>query len=601
MAADSASLSASTALIPASWAELLTAHAVKGDMFSARTLMVIHDGVEKLVQARIESPASITINRTHIALFERLQRAFNNPALLKEVGTAYLQEFRLPAIALKHFELAREFAPKDRDLEQLQTAAALAMARQLTDQSGHSGLGEAVHAKPEVSSLIRKTTKLTHIVDAGRHLGESADELGRKQEAWRKTGALKQAAAPNFTEALDRAQNLIAVGDFPAASACLFEARQAGAPVEELKAYYAQLGLTAYNVGQMTEALNAFLHLRDIAPAAIEGWFNCGLVHQKMGKLDDALAAYREAARLAPDNAKIWCNMSSVWFEFGDFNEAEKTARQAIALKPDYARAWDNLASALSSMDRLPEAAEACQQAIHIQPSLHSAWFKFGVIQFQLDHLVKATEAFNLAGDHGDFAAYVLYYMSMIEARRGELDKARYKLTEARASDPRNDLESSALKEIGAAFTKAGRHAIAADFFSQITEKYPDDFSAWLATPAPRCIAPSNSPAPARPISAPRNSSRIAPCPGTTSDCSPPKPATRRNRTAASSARWKSPPTTRRPGTTSPSASRPWAARKRPPMPSPTPSALSPPSPAAAATSPPRSASCGGSTSANAS
>jgi len=469
---------------PHTWIDLLTVYALKGDMFSTRTLTVIHEGIEKLEQARSAADNRIAITSFHTTLFERLQRSFNNPNLLKEIGTIYLEEFRMPAVALKHFDLARQFAPKDRDIEQMQVAAVLAVARQMTDQSAHSGLDDAVPSKPEIGKLLHKTSKLPNVIDTRTHLDEMAGELGRKQEAWRKTGALKQPTkrmAAGFRKSLSRIQGLISQTDFAGAAAALDEARKAGAPKEELQAYYAQLGLTAYDHGRMEEALDAFLHMRDLVPEAIEGWFNCGLVYQKMGRLDEALASYQEGARIAPENTKTWCNLSSVWFERGDYAEAERAARRALELKADYARAWDNLASALSAMNRLTEAAEACQQAIHVEPSLHSAWFKFGVVNFQLDNLLVATEAFNMSGGNPDFFAYGLYYTSMIEARRGELDLAVEKLEQARVADPINELESTAIKELAAAFTKAGSHETAADFYGQITEKHPEDFSAWLA------------------------------------------------------------------------------------------------------------------------
>jgi len=484
---------------PQTWVDLLTVQALQEDMFSARTLMAIHEGIEKLAEARAAADSWITITSFHTTLFERLLRSFNNPNLLKEIGTVYLEEFRMPAIALKHFDLARQFAPKDRDLEQLQVAAALAVARQMTDQSAHSGLDEeAAPSKPEVSALLRKTSKLANVVDTRTYLDETADELGRKQEVWRKTGAAEPTtggAAADFNEPLNRMQSLISQTDFAGAAAALDEARKAGAPNEELQVYYAQLGLTAYDHGRLEEALAAFLHMRDLGPKAIEGWFNCGLVYQKMGRLDEALASYQEAVRIAPENAKTWCNLSSVWFERGDHAEAERAARRSLELKVDYARAWDHLASALSAMDRLTEAAEACQQAIHIQPALHSAWFKFGVVNFQLDNMVMATEAFNMTGEDPDFFAYVLYYSSMIAARRGELDQAVEKLEQARAADAGNELESTAMKELAAAFTKAGSHANAADFYSQITKKRPEDFSAWLALGTARHRAEQIGPA----------------------------------------------------------------------------------------------------------
>jgi tetratricopeptide (TPR) repeat protein len=456
---------------------------MKRDMFSAKTLMAIHEGMEELARVRATPGNTIAITNLHKTLFERLQRSFNNPTLLKEVGVIYLEEFRMPGVALKHFDLARQFAPKDRDIEQLQKSATLAMARQMSDQPSHSGLSEAVHSKPVVSAVMKKTVRI-NIGETRRHLDEAKDELGRKQQAWRDSGAVKKKSMQllaDFAKPLEQAAKLIAQTDFLGAFAALEEAQKNGAPVEELLAYYAQLGLAAFDNERMAEALSAFLLTRDLAPEAVEGWFNCGLVYQRVGQMDDAMTCYREAARLGPDNAKTWCNLSSVWFEMGNYDEAEKAAHQAIQLKTDYARAWDNLASTLSAMNRLPEAAEACQQAIRFQPALHSAWFKYGVVNFQLDNLVMAMEAFNMTGDNPDFFPYVLYYLCMIEARRGEIDAALQKLAQARGADPENDLESSALKELGAAFTKIGRYATAADFYSQITAKHPDDFSAWLA------------------------------------------------------------------------------------------------------------------------
>jgi tetratricopeptide (TPR) repeat protein len=132
-------------------------------------------------------------------------------------------------------------------------------------------------------------------------------------------------------------------------------------------------------------------------------------------------------------------------------------------------------------MNRLEEAADACQQAIRIQPTLYSAWFKFGVVNFQLNNMFVATEAFNMTGENADFFPYVLYYSSMIESRRGDLELAVEKLEQARAADPDNELEPTAIKELATAFTKDGNHAQAADCYAQLTEKYPDDFSAWLA------------------------------------------------------------------------------------------------------------------------
>jgi tetratricopeptide (TPR) repeat protein len=462
----------------------MTAHAVKGDMFSARTLMVIHEGIDKLAGARAAQHDWVTVTSAHTAVFERLERSFNNPNLLKEVGSVYLMEFRMPGVALKHFELARLLAPKDRDLEQLLTGAALAVAKQMTDQSALSGLDEAEQEKHEVGPVLRKTCKLAHVVDTRTHLGESAGDLGLKQEAWRKSGAeeqLPEKVVADYHAPLGRVQDLIGQTDFGGAAAALAEARKAGAPKEELQAYYANLGLTAFDHNDLEEALGAFHQIRELAPEAVEGWFNSGLVYHRMMRLEEASVSYLKAVEVAPDNAKTWCNLSAVWFDRGEYEEAEKAARRSLGLKTDYARAWDNLASALSAMERLTEASEACQQAIRIQPALHSAWFKFGVVNFQLENYLVATEAFNMTGNDPGLYPYVLFYFAMIAARRGYPDEAVNKFEHASAANPQHEMEMTALREIAASFAKAGGHKDAAEFFGRITVMCPDDFSAWLA------------------------------------------------------------------------------------------------------------------------
>ena len=473
----------SPAFDPQTWVDLLTVHSLKNDFFSARTLMIVHEGVERMAKARAVPGSLIVLTPSQAHLYERLFKAFNNPSLLKEAGIVLLQQWHLPDSALKHFDLAHQLAPADRDLEQLQVAAALAIARDVTTRASHSGIEDPAPSQPEVGAVLRKTTRLVHVTDAREQLDESADELGRKQEDLRKTAKLHEGAPAtvDFQPALARAQGFLIHADFAGTAAALEEARRQGAPVEELQACYAQAGLAAYDAGEWDAALDSFQRVRDLDPASVEGWFNCGLVFQKMGRLDEALASYQEAIKIAPENPKTWCNLSSVWFERGNPEESEKAARECLRLKVDYARAWDNLASALNAQGKLGEAANACQQAIRINPGLASAWFKFGVVNFQLDNMRVAIEAFDAARSNPAFAAFVLYYLAMIAARRGELDDAMEKLQEARIADPDNELESAAVKEIAAAYTKGGDHVRAAELHGQITSKHAGDFSAWLA------------------------------------------------------------------------------------------------------------------------
>jgi len=468
---------------PQTWIDLLQASTAKGDMFSAKTLMVILDGIEHLALSRLEPNCPFTLTTFHATLFERLLRAYNNAGLLKSAGMLYLGEFGLPNVALKHLQLCKQMAPADREIEQLEKAATLALARQATDQTSHTPLDEGIHQKPEVSKVIFKTTTRLHRVETSLHLNASTGALERKQAERRRTGDLGLGTPPaqDMTRAFEQIREMIELARFGDAFSALSNVVKAGAPVDEAQTCYAQLGLAAFAHNRFADALAAYVKMRDMAPEAVEGWYNCGLVYQKMGMSDEALDCYEEASRLDPLNARTWCNLSSIWFDRGDYAEAEKMARKALEIRPDYPRALDNLAATLSAMDRLPEAADVCQQAIRLQPNLHSAWFKLGVIKFQQEQFVPAMEAFNLTGDNPDFFPYVLYYLCMIDARRGRLEEAIEKLGDARAADPTNDLEPVALKEIGAVCTKLGHHQAAADAYGQVVAIQPDDALAWLA------------------------------------------------------------------------------------------------------------------------
>jgi tetratricopeptide (TPR) repeat protein len=467
---------------PQTWENLLAVHQAKHDFFSVKTLGTILDGIQHLALARLEPTCPFVVTGFHSSLFERLQGSFSNPALLKSVGMMYLGDFRMPAVALSHFELARQLAPKDRDLDNLQKAATVAIARAAGDQAAHTPLDEVPASKSGVNKLIFKTTTRLHRVQTRQHLNGPAEETGRMQISPSPGAPAPQAEAVRDSwTLLAESEQLIAEGRFADALASLAEAIQADAPLEEVQVMYGQLGLEAFDQNRLADALAAYLKMRDMTPDLVEGWFNCGLVYQKMGMLDEALDCYEQASRIDPSNASTWCNLSSILFEQGDFAESERTARQAIELRPDYARALDTLAATLSAMNRLPEAAETCQQAIRLQPSLHSAWFKLGVIKFQQENFVAAVEAFNLAGDNPDFFPYVLFYLSMIEARRGRLDDALRYLAQGRETDPQNEMEPAALEEIAAVCTQLGRHATAADFYTQITVLQPEDAEAWLA------------------------------------------------------------------------------------------------------------------------
>ncbi len=507
-------MSLKPALNPKTWSDLLASHAARGDTISCKTLLVVLESLEVLKNA--QANGTLQVSSLQVGRFEQLQKSFNSPRLLKEVGILFLREFRLYSQAHKFFELVEGLSPHDPDLQTLKNQSILALAEEATGKALHSTIEPSRQTKPIPKDLIRKTQRvgapgMSKAPDKAETMPEVKPEAKVEEKADKGAGKVDQKVEPSDKPAEEKPQSKLVAAEMPLppeppkpvddayrkiltqadvllnqgysipAAEAVEEARKQGAPPEEIGPFYVSLGLDAYTNNRLNEALKFYKMAVVFGPDRVENWFNCGLVQQKLRNLDDAQFCYQKAAELDPSNAKVWCSLSGINFEQGLYPKAEENARKALAIRPDYARAWDSLAGALGATDRLQEAADACHQAIHYQSNLLSAWFKLGVIYFHQDNLPAAEQAFYLASEDPAFSSYGYYYFSMIEAWRGNMDQAVTLLEQARTSDPGNELELTALKELGAAYSRLQKHSQAAEFYSLATEKDTSDYAAWIS------------------------------------------------------------------------------------------------------------------------
>ena len=261
---------------PQTWIDLLTAATDKGDMFSARTLTVILEGVEHLALARLEPNCPFALTSfSRLAFRAAASVPTTTPALLKSVGTQYLSEFRMPGIALKHLELAKQMAPSDRDIEQLEKAATAGVGA--AGQPGGRALlarrGPGAQAGGRARSSSRPPRGCTGSRPACSSTPRPARWNAARRRSGRRSGWPPRPPQPvqDFSRAFEQIRTLIEQTYFSDAFAALADLVKAGAPVDEAQTCYAQLGLAAFENNRLADALAAYLKMRDMAPGIGRG------------------------------------------------------------------------------------------------------------------------------------------------------------------------------------------------------------------------------------------------------------------------------------------------------------------------------------------
>ena len=475
--AESILTDAESVLNPRIWKELHARHKAQNDFLSVKTLTVILNGVEELAEARSLPDSPIQVSAMHLSGFRSLFEAFNNPRLIKQVGVLYLQEFSLPEVALDHLELALQLSPgqKDKQIEMLREAAIKRISRS-ADQEIHTMVDQPLRQKPVVSTVVKKTGRLTLSL-AKEQLSGAVNRLTLSVKA---VPAEQTPRPPDPTLPIAKAAALLLERQWQEALPHLDAAQGPTTSTLVLQKLYTQAGLMALAEGDFDAALSACLKARDVLAIKADPWFNVGIIYQKLGRLDEALACFVQAQQLEPHNPEVWCNLSSVHFERGVYNEAEKAARKALDLSAQNARAWDALAAALAAVDRLTEAADACAHALEQDPHLSSAWFKKGTLEFHQDNLSEAWKAFLQAQSNPEFLPFALYYLAMIDARHGKFEQAQAKLSNARAMVPSSDLLLTVLREMALSFTQRDEFAQALKFYTEAIALQPSDFTSWL-------------------------------------------------------------------------------------------------------------------------
>lgn len=146
-------------------------------------------------------------------------------------------------------------------------------------------------------------------------------------------------------------------------------------------------------LGQLVEAVRAYLVALAIRPSDPVANMNVGVAYLQLGQPDNALPYADKAVKLDPRNPQAHTNLGSVYSALGRHDDAVAEYLQANELLPPTPQVLLNLADSLLKSKQFEQAANTLDQLIKVEPSAR-AYERLGTTQFRLRKYDEAQAAF---------------------------------------------------------------------------------------------------------------------------------------------------------------------------------------------------------------
>ena len=200
--------------------------------------------------------------------------------------------------------------------------------------------------------------------------------------------------------------------------------------------YWFNLGVVAQKAGHSEEAVSAYRQAMALNPRYLEAHVNLGNALRERGELVESIKAYRMALTLNANQADIHNNLGVALKELGQIDQAVTTYRQALKLKPTHIEALNNLGLALMEAGTLHQAIASFQQALMITPGYQKALYNLGVAWSWAGDDHKAVDCLQRVArakhDHGKTIAETAIYRSRI---KHDSEQLQYLLERKRLGD----------------------------------------------------------------------------------------------------------------------------------------------------------------------
>jgi tetratricopeptide (TPR) repeat protein len=157
------------------------------------------------------------------------------------------------------------------------------------------------------------------------------------------------------------------------------------------------LGVNAYQIGNLEEAITHFRQALDINPNYAEVHNDLGAALKKQGKLKEACVHYQQAINYQPDAAIAHYNMGVALQQLGSLREAVTYYQQAINIDPDFIKAYLHLGEVCNLLDKPSESINYYQRILALHPGFPGIYQMMGIAFQKLGKLKEAISCFDRA------------------------------------------------------------------------------------------------------------------------------------------------------------------------------------------------------------
>jgi tetratricopeptide (TPR) repeat protein len=187
------------------------------------------------------------------------------------------------------------------------------------------------------------------------------------------------------------------------------------------------LGMTAWNTGNMDGAERMFRLYIEIRPDRPEGYNNLASVMRDRGKIDEAIEITRGAIYRIPNQPMLWNTLATVLSEDGRVEEALTFYEEALRLDPNFARVWHNVGFSYVHLGRYAGSLAAYNSALALSTNHHErieASHSRSICMMAMGNIEEGFREYEVRNHH-EFRAFVAHHTKAPRWRGEPLDGKR--------------------------------------------------------------------------------------------------------------------------------------------------------------------------------
>ncbi|HVF98880.1 MAG TPA: tetratricopeptide repeat protein [Chloroflexia bacterium] len=167
------------------------------------------------------------------------------------------------------------------------------------------------------------------------------------------------------------------------------------------------LGLSAYEVGDVDKAIAEFSEAIRLKPDYAIAYNNRGIAYRYKNMLDEAIADFSKSIELAPNDGRFYLERGTTYMYKGNYDNAVPDFTRATELLPNLAEPYYQRGTIYLETTQYDQAIQDFDKAIDLEPSWQDAYHQRGRVYASKGDYTKAianyTQAIELLPDDGAY------------------------------------------------------------------------------------------------------------------------------------------------------------------------------------------------------